>query len=300
MQHKKYYVRYMARPLRIEYPGALYHITCRGNARQAIFHHDEDRKGFFEVLRTVGIKYNCIVHAYCLMDNHYHLLLETPDGNLSKGMRQLNGVYTQMFNRTHKRVGHLLQGRYKAILVEKNSYLLELSRYVVLNPVRAGIVKSPEKWKWSSYRMTAGYDRGMPFIMIEWILSQFGRKKGEAFRRYREFVSEGINRESPLKAVKGQVILGRNDFIDKISDFIRRKEEIKEIPKKQRTILKPHLHEIFEEKGRKSIHHAMYKAHLRYGYTLKDIAEYNGIHYSTVSRAIKKYVEDPISLKNKS
>ena len=279
----------MARPLRIEYPGAVYHITARGNAQWAIFLDDKDREGFLEVLQIVSDRFNCIVHAYCLMDNHYHLLIETPEGNLSRAMRQLNGVYTQRFNRRHNRVGHVLQGRYKAILVEKNSYLLELSRYVVLNPVRTGLVTSIEKWKWSSYRATAGYDRGMPFVMTDWILSQFGRRRGEATRRYREFISEGIKEESPLKAVRGQVILGGDDFLDKISAVIRGKEQIKEIPARQRYVLRPFLHEIFAGKNRKSMHKMMHDAHLRYGYTLKEIAEYNGVHYSTVGRAVKKF-----------
>jgi REP element-mobilizing transposase RayT len=146
----------MARPLRIEYSGAVYHITSRGNAREKIYIDDQDRENFLGVLGEVVRKYNWLCHAYCLMDNHYHLLVETPDANLSIGMRQLNGVYTQLYNRRHRRTGHIFQGRYKAILVDKDNYLLELSRYVVLNPVRARLAKLPEHWKWSSYGATAG------------------------------------------------------------------------------------------------------------------------------------------------
>ncbi|MBD3670659.1 MAG: transposase [Gammaproteobacteria bacterium] len=127
----------MSRPLRIEYAGALYHVTSRGDGQKDIYLDDKDRRDFLSNLTHVCERYNWVVHAYCLMSNHYHLLLETPDGNLSQGMRQLNGVYTQQFNRTHERVGHVFQGRYKAIIVQKDSYLLELSRYIVLNPVRA-------------------------------------------------------------------------------------------------------------------------------------------------------------------
>jgi len=126
----------MSRPMRLEFPNALYHVTSRGNAQQNIYLTDADRQQFLNVLNHVCQRYNWVVHAYCLMSNHYHLLIETPDGNLSKGMRQLNGLYTQDFNRAHKRVGHVYQGRYKAILVEKQAYLLELARYIVLNPVR--------------------------------------------------------------------------------------------------------------------------------------------------------------------
>lgn len=138
----------MARPLRIEYAGALYHVTSRGNAQEAIYREDKDRRDYYSVVAEVCERFNWVIHAYCLMDNHYHLLVETPEGNLSKGMRHLNGVYTQRFNQNHARVGHVFQGRYKAILVQKESYLLELARYIVLNPVRARMVRSAKDWPW--------------------------------------------------------------------------------------------------------------------------------------------------------
>ena len=146
----------MARPLRLEYAGALYHITSRGDRREPIYEDDADRKMFMSLLEQVCKTYNWLCHAYCLMGNHYHLLVETPEANLSKGMRQLNGLYTQSYNRNHNRVGHVFQGRYKAILVEKQSYLLELARYIVLNPVRAQMVHVAGDWQWSSYRATIG------------------------------------------------------------------------------------------------------------------------------------------------
>jgi REP element-mobilizing transposase RayT len=149
----------MARPLRIEYPGAVYHITSRGNEKKLIFKDERDREIFLDTLSQVDKRYNWLCHAYCLMNNHYHLIIETPDGNLSAGMRQLNGVYTQTFNRQHNRVGHLFQGRYKGILIQKDSHLLEVCRYVVLNPVRAKAVKKPEQWRWSSYQATAGIEK---------------------------------------------------------------------------------------------------------------------------------------------
>ena len=131
----------MARPLRIEYDGAVYHVTTRGNARKPIFIDNKDREFFLGTLEQVNKRYHWICHAYCLMNNHYHLVIETPNGNLSKGMRQLNGVYTQAFNRRHNRVGHIFQGRYKAVLIRKESHLLEVGRYVVMNPVRAKAVE---------------------------------------------------------------------------------------------------------------------------------------------------------------
>lgn len=147
----------MAKPLRIEFAGALYHVTSRGNERKAIYFDDQDREKSLDLLEHVCKRFGWICHAYCLMTNHYHLLIETANGDLSKGMRQLNGVYTQYVNRAYVRVGHLFQGRYQAILVQKEDYLLELSRYVVLNPVRAGMVALPGEWEWSSYRATLGH-----------------------------------------------------------------------------------------------------------------------------------------------
>ena len=142
----------MARPLRIEYEGAVYHVTSRGNGRQSIFCVDSDREAFLEVLSDTVRRFGWICHAYCLMTNHYHLLLETPEANLSRGMRHLNGVYTQAFNRRHMRSGHVMQGRFKGIVVEKESHLLELVRYVVLNPVRAKTVRSAKDWPGAGVR----------------------------------------------------------------------------------------------------------------------------------------------------
>jgi REP element-mobilizing transposase RayT len=157
----------MARPLRLEYEGAVYHVTSRGNAREAIFRVDPDRELFLEVLGATVERFGWVCYAYCLMTNHYHLLLETPEPNLSRGMRHLNGVYTQGFNRRHMRVGHVLQGRFKSIVVEKESHLLELARYVVLNPVRAKMVRSARDWPWSSYRATAGLGVAPPFLDVD-------------------------------------------------------------------------------------------------------------------------------------
>ena len=282
---------FMSRPLRIEFHGAVYHVTSRGNARQSIFKGIEDRYRFFDVLSTVVKRFNWLCHAYCLMENHYHLLIETPEGNLSKGMRELNGVYTQWVNQRHKRVGHLFQGRYKAILVEKDRHLLSLCRYVVLNPVRSGLVIKPEGWAWSSYRATIGAAKGLPFLTVEWILSQFDERKRVAIKKYKEFVLEGIDKGSPWETLKGQVFLGTEDFIKQLSDLIREKENIKEVPRPQRYAARSPLSEIF--KGRKGKEKKVedkiiYAAYVHHGYTMREIAEHLGFHYATISRAIKR------------
>src|SRR6267142_1824255 len=185
----------MARPLRLEFSGAIYHLTGRGKARQKVFFTDADRELFLNTLAGVVTRYHWICHAYCLMENHYHLLVETPKANLAIGMRQLNGIYTQAFNRRHRRVGHLFQGRYKAIVVEKEAYLLELCRYVVLNPVRAKLVTQPRAWKWSSYRATAGMEEAPPWLTVDWVLGQFGQTRGRAHRAYQQFVAAGQTRQ---------------------------------------------------------------------------------------------------------
>src|SRR5688572_7681165 len=202
----------MARPLRIEYAGAVYHVTSRGNARQDIVSDDHDRSTFLMVLAHVIDRFDWRCHAYCLMDNHYHLLVETPQPNLSRGMRQLNGRYTQAFNRRHRRGGHLFQGRFTAILVEKEAHLLELCRYVVLNPVRAKRVTHPRLWGWSSYRGTAGEVTGPVWLSNEWLLAQFGARQREAQQRYRQFVSEGRGEPRPWDQLRGQIYLGSEGF----------------------------------------------------------------------------------------
>src|SRR5712692_7480885 len=201
----------MARPLRLEFPGALYHVTARGNERRAIVRDDEDRKTFLAILaRTVRL-FRWTLHAYVLLGNHYHLLVETPEPNLARGMRQLNGFYGQTFNRRHGRSGHLFQGRFKAILVEKEAYLLALCRYVVLNPVRARLVAHPQEWKWSNYRLTAGLAPAPEWLEVHWTLGQFSAEISQARRVYREFVGEeGVT--SPWDEVVGQIYLGDDEF----------------------------------------------------------------------------------------
>src|SRR3990172_1833118 len=224
----------MSRPLRLEFPNALYHVTSRGDRQDAIFEDDQDRLLFLSTLGQVITRFNWVCHAWCLMDNHYHLLIQTPDGNLSKGMRQLNGVYTQASNRRHRRVGHLFQGRFKAILVDSDAYLLELSRYVVLNPVRAGIVKKPGAWPWSSYRTCVGLDPAAPWLAVDSLLAQFAKRRSLARERYAQFVAEGIKAASPWANLKGQVYLGDEQFVQRVQAHLPSGKDDVQIPLVQR------------------------------------------------------------------
>lgn len=204
----------MSRPLRLEHSGAIWHVTSRGNEKRDVFRDDEDRLGFLDVLgRTVEL-FGWRLHAYVLMGNHYHLLVETPVPTLSRGMRQLNGVYTQRFNRRHGRTGHLFQGRFKAILVERDAHLLALARYVVLNPVAAGLARAAADWRWSSYRATAGLEKAPEWLETEWTLDQLAPARREAVKRYRQLANDPKAAVyTPWKEVRGQVFLGSEAFL---------------------------------------------------------------------------------------
>lgn len=280
----------MARPLRIEYPGAVYHITSRGNEKKAIFRDNIDRESFLNILCKVNDRYNWTCHAYCLMDNHYHIVVETPDGNLSLGMRQLNGVYTQTFNRRHTRAGHLFQGRFKAILIQKDSHLLEVCRYVALNPVRAKAVANPRQWLWSSFQATAGMGQPHKCLTREWILLQFGSVLPVAEQEYRDFVNAGMDKESIWKQVKAQSILGGDNFPEDFADCIKGNKDIVDIPRSQRYLDRPDLQSIFTEDVRGDIlkrDEKITEAVYRYGYRQKEVADHLGMHFSSISRIMR-------------
>ncbi len=280
----------MARPLRVEYPGAVYHVTARGNARMPIFEDDRDRTDFLKLIKEALERFKWHCHAYCLMTNHYHLLVETIQGNLSLGMRHINGVYTQRYNRTYSRVGHLFQGRFKSVVVDRDAYLLELCRYVVLNPVRAGMVERPEEYTWSSYRATAGVSPRPVFLSVDWILSQFGRENGEARRRYVEFVMSGMEADRIWDKLESQCVLGSREFLQGIRPALKNKTPCKEIPKCQRLVSRPTLDELLSGSGimeKKERNAMLKKAHTEYGYTFSELGRRLGLHYATVSRIVR-------------
>jgi len=222
----------MARQIRIEFPGAFYHVTSRGNERKAVFKSKRDRHKFLEYLESATNRYGAIIHAYCLMNNHYHLLIETPLGNLSQIMQHINGAYTTYFNVKRGRSGHLFQGRYKSILVEEDEYAKELSRYIHLNPVRAKAVKTLEEYQWSSYQFYAENKDTPEWLFREFILGYFGKRISTCQRKYKDFVHSMIdqNYKSPLSGVTFSVILGSKDYVLEIKDkYLKKKKQNRDL-----------------------------------------------------------------------
>jgi len=291
----------MARPLRINYPGAFYHVTSRGNERKNVFKSKRDREKFFEYLESATQRYDAVIHAFCLMDNHYHLLIETPSGNLPQIMRHLNGAYTTYFNVKRARSGHLFQGRYKAILVEIDEYAKELSRYIHLNPVRAKMVKTPEEYEWSSYRFYIGETKPPKWLYRDFILGYFGNKVSTAQKGYRIFVSLLINEkyDSPLDEVVSSTLLGSPGFITFIKDkFLSGKKPDRDLPALKALVEKASMQDIFEEVesvfGKESALGRNLKMFLSQRYTdekLKDIGTHFGIGESGVSQASRRVTD---------
>jgi putative transposase len=277
----------MARPLRIEFAGALYHVTARGNERRDIFFSDDDRSRFLDTLSEVCARFNWRCHALCQMTNHYHLLVETPQANLSRGMRQLNGVYTQSVNRRHRRVGHLFQGRFTGILVQRETYLLELARYIVLNPVRARVVAAAGDWAWSSYRATVGLAHRPPFLTTDWLLSVFGDERDAARKAFERFVADGSGRPSPWAQLKNQIYLGSEEFVEQMQRRIDARQPLDEIPAKQKRPVArrlAHYADQFASRDR-----AMAEAYRSGAYSMGEIAAHFGVGRMTVSRAVKRF-----------
>lgn len=279
----------MTRPLRIELPGGLYHVTSRGDRREDIYLCDADRQRWVDLLGEVCTRFNWFCHAYCLMDNHFHIVVETVDGNLSAGMRQLNGVYTQWHNRSHNRVGHVFQGRFNAIMVQREAYLLELARYVVLNPVRAGMCSMAQDWPWSSYRAMLGQTPAPPWLQRNWLLSQFGTDPQTAEKTYVDHVRAGVGLPSVWEELQGQMFLGDDEFVEQMGEKVSaRLSTDSEIPRLQRRAKAPPLSVFLAMADRNS---AVQQAYATGCYSMKQIALAFDVHYATVSRVVKKVAE---------
>lgn len=291
----------MARPLRIEFPGAYYHVTSRGNEQKEVFKSNRDREGFLHYLETATERYGAVIHVYCLMSNHYHLLLETPRGNLSQIMRHINGAYTTYFNVKRKRAGHLFQGRYKAILVEADEYAKELSRYIHLNPVRAGLVEKPEDHPWSSYKGYAGKSKYPVWLNRDFILGYFDQKESAAQKKYEQFVKIMIGKsyESPLKSVTASTILGDKAFVTEVIEkYLDRKKRDRNLPSLRKLPGERSIKDICEAvdasaEGNKKLAKgiSIYLCHRYSGVRLKEIGGYFGISESGITRASQRFGE---------
>ncbi len=227
----------MSRPLRLEYPGSLHHVTSRGNARQSIFYDDGDREFFLNLLGVAVKRFEWILTAYVLMSNHFHFVVQLTSETLSRGMQWLDGKYAQAFNRQHGRVGHLLQGRPDMRLIEKGPYSLEVLRYVVLNPVRAGMVSRPEYYVWISHRALIGAAPAPDWLAVDDALVPFGSERELARAAYRQFVSEAIGfQESPWNDLVGQIYLGSEGWMETVRDRVDLKLRADAHPRPQRLI----------------------------------------------------------------
>lgn len=283
----------MARPLRIEFADAVYHVTSRGDRREDIFVDDEDRNAFLAVIAHALTRFDAAILAYCLMGNHYHLVIQTRKANLSALMRQINGVYTQTFNRRHSQVGHLFQGRFKAILVDRDAYLLELCRYVELNPVRAKMVRQPDKWAWSSYRAHIAQAPAPQWLDSQTLygnlLSRAPRSAADlrkAAQKYAEFVAQGKGIRLWEDALRQQIYLGDEQFVARMQTLNTKQfKSQREIPKAQRA--KPMTLAQWLKRC-DSRQEAMMRAYVESGISMTDIANTMGLSVSHVSRLIRK------------
>lgn len=281
------YFAAMARPLRIEFENALYHLTSRGDRREPIFDDDADRQQFLGILAGALDRFDATVFAYCLMDNHYHLVLQTHRANLSALMRQVNGVYTQRYNRRHDTTGHLFQGRFKAILVEQEPYFLEVCRYVDLNPVRAKVVKHPRDWSWSSYRAHAGRGNGPAWLDSAALHRRLAPRapQRDGPLRYAEFVAAGRGVRLWEESLSGQIYLGSDRFKERLQANSNI-PETPDIPRAQRRKSDKPLAWYFATNDRDT---AIIEAHRTGGFSQVAIAQETGLSPSRISRLISRH-----------
>jgi len=290
----------MGRPLRIAFDGAHYHVTSRGNEGKDVFKSQKDREQFLLYLESAVFRYGAVIHAYCLMSNHYHLLLETPLGNLSQIMKHINGAYTNYFNIKRKRCGHLFQGRYKAILIDADEYAKELSRYIHLNPVRARMVPRPEEYRWSSYLDYIGERNRPEWLKTAFLLDCFG-KGMNACENYRRFVEDLIEGEyeSPLNGATAETILGSEGFVSEITArHIDGKMHDRDLPAIRKLSPRPTVDAIIEAARnldgdtRLSEKAGIYFCHKYSGAKLKEIGKHFGIGESGVSQTSRRFAQE--------
>jgi putative transposase len=289
----------MARPLRIAYPGAYYHVTSRGNEQKDVFKSRRDREKFLEYLASATERYGAVIHAYCLMSNHYHLLMETPEGNLSQIMRHINGAYTTYFNIKRKRAGHLFQGRFKSILVEADEYAVELSRYIHLNPVRVGMAEKPGEYPWSSFLSYIGQSKVPAWLKTDFILEYFGQNSADASKKYRVFVEEliGTEYDSPLLAAIGTAVLGSTEFVETVMEtHIGKREQSRDLPSLRQLAFRPTLEAIitavdnvFHSEQKLARQAGMYLCHRYSGELVREISKLFKVTESAVTEAARTF-----------
>ena len=270
----------MARPLRIQFPGAIYHVISRGNARAPIFLDDHDRRAFLAELTHVAERLDWWYWAYCLMGNHYHLVVETVQPTLSRGMRDLNGNYSLGFNRRHGRIGHLFQGRYRGILIDKDGYLPHVIRYVVMNPVRAGLVETPHGWYWSSFLATADLADRPPRLAARKVLALFDPNPDRAPQTFADTLGVGTSEIDWVQPDRNRTGLGSSDFVRGLGTYVDHPSP--EVPRSDRTWKSLASYER-EATSRNAAIHAAYADGL---HSIRAIADYFGLHYTTVSRIV--------------
>lgn len=279
----------MARRRRVQYPGAVHHVMARGNRKSIIFEDDTDCMNFLRLLGQVAQRYEFRIYGICLMNNHYHCIGETPRGQLSDAMRFVNGVYAQSSNRRHGRTGHLFGARFRSLVVQQESYLKRVARYVALNPVRAHLVAKAEAWPWSSYRATAGLDSPPAWLCLDWLEWAFDTTDlAEAQARYRKYVNQPAARRSPIDT--RAIAIGSARFREQIARAASGPKPDRPLPLAGRVAAPPPLEAILADpdQGPSMRAHSIYWAHARYGYRQSDIARHLGIDPSTVSRCIRR------------
>lgn len=279
----------MARQLRIQYPSAIYHIMARGDGGQNIFNNPGDYKMFLKTYQKVLEDYNWISYAYCLMPNHYHLFIKIMDPNLSLGMKQLNGVYTKQYNIKRGRLGHVFQGRFKSILVEDLGYQGKLIRYIVMNPIRAGLVKNVGDWRWSSHKEMIDEKIESRCLHRKEALRFFEEDIYKARKRYIEYLCEELYNDNVWEDLNNGFILGSIEFVTKIMTKYGKKSDSADIPKRERFAGRPEIDILFKGiKNKKERNKKILESFYDFGYTQAEIANYFGFHHSTISRIIKR------------
>ncbi len=279
----------MARRPRIQYPGAIHHVMARGNRRSTIFEDDLDRRRFLDLLGIAAGRYALRVYGACLMGTHYHIVAETPRGNLSEAMQVLNGRFAQASNRRHGRTGHLFEARSKSLVIQRESYLKRVLRYVVLNPVRAHLVTEPAAWRWSTYCATAGLEPAPDWLTLDWLDWAFDAPtREEACNRYQRYVNEPAARKSKIDT--SALAIGGRRFRERLAETFSRRAPDRPLPVGYVPSVRPALSDLLagvDSRGA-GLPRAVYAAHATHGYRQSEIARHLGLDPSTVCKTLRK------------